>query len=164
MKIKIKYNNKSCQFSAIKKGEYIDLKASKNIELPSPYFDTTIGKIVFPKALVPLGFCMELPKYFEANLVSRSSTLNRYGCIAANGIGIIDSTYSGDEDEWKYSALAIDKVDIREGDRICQFRIQPSQFAPWWVKVKWLFTNKIEFIEVNYLKNVNRGGFGSTNK
>ena len=51
---------------------------------------------------------------------------------------------------------------VLEGDRICQFRIQPSQKASIWTKLKWLFTNKIEFEWVDSLGNENRGGFGST--
>jgi dUTPase len=31
-----------------------------------------------------------------------------------------------------------------------------------WQKLKWLFTSKIEFIEVNHLGSSDRGGFGST--
>ena len=54
---------------------------------------------------------------------------------------------------------------IKEGERICQFRIQLSQKATVWQKIKWLFTSGIELIEVDKLPSkVNRDGFGSTGK
>ena len=105
---------------------------------------------------------MELPKYFEANIVPRSSTFNNFKIILANSMGVIDSTYNGDGDEWKFQAIALGSTKINEGDRIAQFRIRPSQFAPWWIKLKWLFTNKIKFVFVDTLNNKDRGGFGST--
>jgi dUTPase len=37
-------------------------------------------------------------------------------------------------------------------------------FAPFWVKLKWLFTNGIEIIYVDNLDSEDRGGFGSTGK
>jgi hypothetical protein len=36
--------------------------------------------------------------------------------------------------------------------------------APWYVKLKWMFDNKIEFIEVDDLMSTDRGGFGTTGK
>jgi dUTP pyrophosphatase len=71
-------------------------------------------------------------------------------------------SYSGNDDIWKFPAIAFKDITVFEGDRICQFRIQPSQKASVWTKIKWLFTNKIEFVEVEDLCNNNRGGFGST--
>jgi dUTPase len=52
----------------------------------------------------------------------------------------------------------------KKGDWIAQFRIQPNQFATPWQKIKWLFTKKIEFVEVQHLGNESRGGFGSTGR
>lgn len=71
-------------------------------------------------------------------------------------------SYSGNNDEWKFPALATKDITILEGDRICQFRIQPSQKASVWTKLRWLFTDKIEFEFVDSLDNENRGGFGTT--
>lgn len=71
-------------------------------------------------------------------------------------------SYSGSNDEWKFPALAFRDVTVFEGDRICQFRIQPSQKASVWTKLRWLFTNKIEFIWVDSLDEEDRGGFSST--
>ena len=159
MKIKVKLNNLSCKIEQNKKGEWIDLKAATTLSLKAP---TINGIKKFDTALIPLGISMELPKYFEANIVPRSSTFKNFKIILANSMGIIDSTYNGDGDEWKFQAIALDSTKINEGDRIAQFRIRPSQFAPWWVKIKWLFVNKIEFKSVKTLGNKSRGGFGST--
>lgn len=73
-------------------------------------------------------------------------------------------SYCGNNDIWKFPAIAFRDTIINEGDKICQFRIQPSQKASIWTKIKWLFTNKIEFVEVENLQNANRGGFGTTKK
>ena len=51
---------------------------------------------------------------------------------------------------------------IHKGDRICQFRIQLSQKATMWQKLKWLSSSGIELVEVDDLGDNNRGGFGST--
>lgn len=161
MKIKVK-NKTNNKIRRIEKGEWIDLYTSEDIEVKAP---TSRYQVVrFNPTLIPLGVAMQLPKHFEANLVPRSSTFKNYGIIQTNSIGIIDHTYCGNNDEWKMSVLPFENKVIPRGTRIAQFRIRPSQFAPIWVKLKWLFTNKIEFEEVSELKNKDRGGFGSTGK
>ena len=167
MKIKVKLFNKNCKFEAIKKGEWIDLKSSIDIHLGAPYANVlkknkTIRDVVFSTALIPLGIGMKLPKGYEAIINPRSSTFNTYGVTLVNSQGVIDSSYSGPNDEWKFQALAFTEGTIKEGDRICQFRIQPSQKATIWQKIKWLFTNKIEFEFVDDYEGVDRGGFGTT--
>ena len=79
---------------------------------------------------------------------------------------IIDNkmSYCGDNDEWKYNAIALNTSHIKKGDRICQFRIQLSQKATFWQKLRWLFSSKIELVQVDHLDNKDRGGFGSTDK
>lgn len=165
MKIKVKLINKNCKFEVIKKGEWIDLKSSDTISLNAPEIMTdehSKNLVIFNPVLIPLGIAMELPKYFEANILPRSSTFKNYGIQLVNSMGIIDSSYNGDDDEWLFAAIPYRSKVIVEGDRIAQFRIRPSQFAPWWVKFRWLFTNKIKFKFVETLNNTSRGGFGST--
>ena len=53
-------------------------------------------------------------------------------------------------------------VVIQKGTRICQFRIQLSQKATVWQKIKWLFSSGIELVQVDNLRNKNRGGIGSS--
>ena len=167
MKIKVKYHNPNCKFQFISKGEWIDLKAAKTIEFSAPYANTLNGNrtkrdVVFDFKLVSLGFAMKLPKDFEAQIVPRSSTYKSWGLVQTNSVGIIDSSYSGNNDIWKFPAIAYKNSCILEGERVCQFRIQPSQKAKWWQKLRWLFTSKIEFIWVDKLNDKDRGGFGST--
>lgn len=71
-------------------------------------------------------------------------------------------SYNGNNDVWKFPAIALRGTTVLESDKICQFRIMPSQKASIKTKIKWLFTNKIEFVEVDNLCNTNRGGFGTT--
>ena len=167
MKIKVKLFNKNCMFEAIKKGEWIDLKAAETIQLDSPFANTLNGKrdkrdVEFDTYMIPLGIGMKLPKGFEAHVLPRSSTFKNFGILLVNSQGIIDSSYSGPNDQWKFPALSTRDVTINEGERICQFRIMPSQKATVWQKIKWLFTNKIEFEFVDNYRGIDRGGFGST--
>jgi len=162
MKIKVKYHNPNCKFNFIDKGEWVDLRASRTIEFNAPKFDEYNGECKFDYKLIPLGFAMQLPKEFEAVVLPRSSTFKSWGILLVNSQGVIDSSFSGPNDIWHFPAISTRNSVILEGERICQFRIQPSQKASIWTKIKWLFTNKIEFVEVEDLHNANRGGFGTT--
>ena len=167
MKIKVRLINPNCKFEFIDKGEWVDLRAAQTVEFSAPYANTLNGKrdkrdVVFDYQLIPLGIAMQLPKEFEAHIVPRSSTFKTWGIIQTNHCGIVDSTYSGSNDQWMMPVLATKDITIFEGDRVCQFRIMPSQKASIWTKLKWLFTNKIEFEWVDSLDNENRGGFGIT--
>lgn len=162
MKIKIKYHNQNCKIESF--GDWTDLKAAETVAFKAPITGYKSRKSEFDFKIIKLGISMELPKYFEANVVPRSSTFKKFGLVSANHFGVIDYDYCGDNDVWGFPAIALKDTTIEEGDRICQFRIRPSQNAPWYVKLKWLFTNKVEFVEVDHLGNEDRGGFGSTNK
>ena len=81
----------------------------------------------------------------------RSSTYKRWGIIQTNHIGIIDNSYSGDNDVWGLPVYAMRDTKIKMNDRICQFRVVKKQ-------------PKVEFVEVNHLDGLDRGGFGSTGK
>lgn len=167
MKIKVRLINPNCKFEFIDKGEWIDLRAAQTVELKGPFANTLNGKrdkrdVEFDYQLIPLGFAMKLPKDFEALIVPRSGTFKLWRMIQTNHLGIVDSSFSGSRDEWRMPVLAFKDTTILEGDRICQFRIQPSQKASVWTKIKWLFTNKIEFEYVDSLDEEDRGGFSST--
>lgn len=71
-------------------------------------------------------------------------------------------SYCGPEDEWVAHILAFDDVDINLNERICQFRIMPSQKATLWQKLKWFLSSGIEIEIVRDLYNDNRSGTGST--
>lgn len=187
LKIKIKRLNDLNPLPAIiAKGEWVDLRASQTVTLKAPKADTlkritkdgvmeAYRKVEFDLQYIPLGIAMKLPKGYEAHVLPRSSTAKGFGVLLANSMGIIDESYSGNTDEWKFPALAIrnttikgpeadDNGNLASGNRICQFRIELSQKASMWQKLKWLFTSGIEFIEVDDLGSNARGGFGSTGK
>ncbi|MCD8122834.1 MAG: dUTP diphosphatase [Clostridiales bacterium] len=141
-KIRIKYLNENLEKLAYigGKSDWIDLRAAQNIRLRAGEF-----------ALIPLGVAMELPAGYEAHIVPRSSTFKNFGIIQTNHMGVIDETYCGDKDQWFFPAYALQDTEIREGDRICQFRIMEHQPT-------------IEFEETDRLGHEDRGGFGSTGR
>ena len=153
MKIKIKVLTEGCMPEIIEKGDWIDLKVAKSAKL-----EANTSKVT----LLPLGVAMKLPQGFEAIVASRSSTPSKLGIICANALGIIDNSFMGNEDEWKYICSPMRETTIRKGDRICQFRIQLSQKATVWQKIKWLFSSGVEIKMVDNLGNNNRRGVGST--
>lgn len=124
-----------------------------NIENKSDWYDLRAAETVEMKAgdykLISLGVSMKLPEGYEAHVVPRSSTFKNFGVLQTNSFGIIDNSYSGTNDIWRFPALAMRDTVIHEGDRICQFRIMKKQ-------------PQIEFVEVNELDEMDRGGIGST--
>ena len=176
IEIKVKRLNKEIKLPRIYEiGDWIDLRASEDVVIKAPQARTLKkhkidGKEVshrdvdFSITLIPLGVAIKLPKGFEALLLPRSSTAKKFGIIQANSQGIIDESYQGNKDEWKFPAIGIKDTVIKKGDRICQFRIQPSQKATFWQKLKWLLSSNIKIVEVDNLEGNDRGGFGSTGK
>lgn len=152
MKIKVKVLTDGCMPVISQNGDWIDLRAAKNMSF-------SLKEAV---NYIPLGVAMQLPKGFEAIVASRSSTPKKQGMFIPCGIGVIDNSYSGNGDQWHFIAVPLKETKINKGDRICQFRIQLSQKATFIQKLKWLFSNKIELVQVNNLNEENRGGLGST--
>lgn len=138
-KIQIKYfDNEIDKIAKVSKGDLIDLRAAETVELKKGEY-----------RLIRLGVGMKLPDGYKANVYPRSSTYKNFGIILANSVGQIDNSYSGDEDEWRFPAIALRDTVIHKNDRICQFEIQKIQ-------------PEIEFEEVEYLDENSRGGIGST--
>lgn len=154
LKIKIKRHNNVPLPKVIDKGEWVDLVAAEGLHI-----DHKGGYAAFS-----LGVSMQLPDGFEAILAPRSSTPSKFGIMVPNSFGIIDNSYNSNEDIWKMTAYCIRQggTTIEYGDRVAQFRIQLSQKATVWQKLKWLFSSGIEFVDVQDLHNRTRGGFGST--
>lgn len=137
--IKIKYHNQNIdKIEKISNGDWIDLRSAETVELKEGEFK-----------LISLGISMELPEGYEAHIVPRSSTFKNFGVIQTNHCGIVDNSYCGDNDIWRFPAKAERDTIIHENDRICQFRIVEKMPS-------------IEFKEVETLNNTDRGGFGST--
>lgn len=164
LKIKVRVLDEKCRPEIIQKGEFIDLKSRESFKYKAPYVDEKSGKVAIKSFLIPLGVAMQLPDGFEAIIIPRSSMFKNYGIMENNSVGLIDNSYSGNEDEWKLPAIVMKDCTIEAGDRVCQFKIQLSQKATFKQKLKWLLSNGIEFEFVDTLTNTNRGGFGSTGK
>jgi len=152
----------------IKKGDWVDLFAAKECILNAPQAGTLKGKevkhrdVVSEVTYIPLGVAMKLPDGFEAIVAPRSSAAKKMGIMCANSIGIIDNSYKGNNDQWMLPVVTLRKTSIALNTRLCQFRIQLSQKATMWQKIKWFFTSGIKLIEVDNLEDNSRGGFGST--
>ena len=174
MEIKVLRINKGIDMPAIiDKGDWIDLRLSEEATLKAPYATMLKRKssdgeiertrnVIFDFQLLPLGVAMLLPEGFEAMVLPRSSTFKKYGILQVNSEGVIDNSYCGNNDEWKMPVIAYKDITIPANERICQFRIQLSQKATLWQKLKWVFSNKIKLVEVDQLSDTNRDGFGST--
>ena len=97
-------------------------------------------------AKVKLGFCLELPSGYEAQIRPRSGLASK-GVIAI--LGTIDSNYRGE-----VCAIiqnnSFDDFEIKFGDRICQMKIER--------------VDPIIFEQVEELSETNRNdkGFGSS--
>ena len=143
MEIKIKYHNSNLtRLERIegKKSDWIDLRAAEDVVLRAGEFK-----------YVSLGVSMEIPEGYEAIVAPRSSTFKNFGIIQTNSIGVIDNSYSGDNDIWMMPVLAMRDTEIHVNDRICQFRLVKNQ-------------DNIDFDEVLFLEGPNRGGLGSSGK
>lgn len=139
MEVKIKYFNKDIdKIKKISKGDWVDLRSAETVEMKA-------GE----HRLIKLGVGMILPDGYEAHIAPRSSTNSKFGLIQANSVGIIDNSYSGDNDQWMFPAIADRDTVIHVNDRICQFRIVEKQ-------------PEFTFTEVDKLNDNDRGGFGST--
>ncbi|MDT8719275.1 deoxyuridine 5'-triphosphate nucleotidohydrolase [Clostridium sp. 19966] len=152
MKIRIKYFEGATKLKKIEKGNWIDVYSNKDVFVK-------LGE----RAMIPLGFALELPQGWEAHLAPRSSTFKTWGIIQTNSVGVVDDTYIGDNDQWHMPAFCLQGKHveknsegieeagtwIRKGDKIGQFRIMEVMPA-------------IEFEEVDSFGNADRGGFGST--
>lgn len=173
LKVKVKVLTEGCMPEINEKGDWIDLKAAQDMEFNAAQSGTlkritvngeeiSCRNVTMETHYIPLGVAMKLPVGFEAVIASRSSGPKKLNLFIPNGIGVIDNSYSGNQDEWNYVASTMQATVIHKGDRICQFRIQLSQKATVWQKIKWLFSSGIELIETDNIGDNNRNGLGST--
>lgn len=141
LKVSVKYFDREITpLEKIAVGDWIDLRAAETVELKQ-------GQ----QKIIRLGVGMILPVGYEAHVLPRSSTPTKFGIMCSNSQGVIDNSYSGDDDEWKFPVVALRDTTIYKNDRIAQFKIVKNQ-------------PRIEFETVERLNNNSRGGFGSTGK
>jgi len=142
MKIKIKRFDKSLPMPEYKTvgAAGFDLYSRQEITIKA-------GQIGY----APLNIAIDIPSTHWA-MVSARSSLHKEGLLLANGIGVGDSDFCGNDDEYTAALLNFSKKDvvIEKGQRIAQMLILPYE--------------KVEIEAVEKLDNKNRGGFGSTGK
>lgn len=136
--IDIRYLPGAHELEQVDWGSWIDLYTYENVSFK-------LGE----QKYINLGLAMKLPEGYEAIMSPRSSTFKNWGITQTNSIGVIDSTYCGDNDIWMFPAYATKNVTIPAGTRICQFRIQKEQ-------------PNIVFNIVDSLGTEDRGGLGSS--
>lgn len=112
------------------------------------------GPVLLPPgrhALIPTGFCYEIPPGYEMQVRPRSGLAAKHGVTVLNAPGTIDADYRGE-----LKVLLVnhgpEPFEIQRGERIAQIIIAPVSTAT--------------FNEVNELSDTQRGegGFGSTGR
>lgn len=173
MKIKIKEVTPGCMPEIIKVGDWIDLITAEDYTLKCPHAkmlhkqkkkeDENTERyrdVIFNYTLLDLGVVIEMPKGYEGILLPRSSSFKKWGIIQTNSMGIVDNDYKGPNDIWKMPVMATRTVTIPKGTPIAQFKVQLSQKATIWQKIKWLFSSKVELVKVDEVTNEDRKGIG----
>lgn len=135
MKARIKLNGNPLPQ---KNGEWWDLCTAEHVLVKS-------GEM----RIIHLGVSVKPPAGYHFLVASRSSTPLKYGLIVANGIGIIEDNYCGDDDRLGLVVYATKAISIPKGTRIAQCTIVPK--AP-----------EFEWEVVDSMNEINRGGYGST--
>jgi dUTP pyrophosphatase len=139
LEIKIKYHVSDMEkIIKIEQGDWIDLRSAYDYEIKAGEFH-----------LIDLGISVKIPYGYEMNIVPRSSTFKNWGMLQTNHFGVVDESYSGNEDIIKMPIYATRDTVIKKNDRVCQFRLN-------------LKNPPISFIEVDTMEGDSRGGFGST--
>lgn len=136
MNVKVKLKVPQCKPE--RHGNWIDCFSRERIEFKT-------GEVW----RIPLGFCIDVGPGREMLLLPRSSFFIKTGCLVANSMGVIDEEYSGDGDEVCLLVYCTRCGTIEKYQRIAQFKIV-DKMPP------------VDFIEVDYMENKTRGGFGST--
>lgn len=100
--------------------------------------------------LIPLNVIIAIPEGHCIIMASRSSLPIKKGLTCANSIGIVDTDFCGEQDEWRFEAYNFtdSPVTVERGERIAQALL---------IKFE-----KAEITKVDSVHNVSRGGLGST--
>lgn len=101
------------------------------------------------RALIPTGLHIQLPIGYEATVQARSGQALKYGICMANGIGEIDSDYTGDVGCILLN-LGFEPFVVQQGERIAQLVIRKVE--------------QVELEPAEELQQTDRGegGFNST--
>ena len=172
MKLRIKYFENATKLEKISKGNWIDVYANKDIFVEKN-----------TRAMIPLGFALELPEGWEGHLAPRSSTFKSWGVIQTNSVGVVDDTYIGDDDQWHMPVYCLDAKDVIDNEvegtwishiksLILKLIKKDNRIQGTWIRKGDKIGQfrimevmpEIEFEEVEEFGNQNRGGFGTTGK
>lgn len=160
--MKIKKMRENANLPKLVNGNWMDVYASGIAVCSQEYFKLNgfnqpfkyEGRVFYDKGstvIVKLGFALELDEYSTGYLLPRSSTFKNYGLLLTNSMGVIDTSYCGDNDEWTMVFYATESGSMKIGDRPGQMFIRRD------VEI-------FQFEEVEHLENKDRGGYGSTGK
>ena len=140
MKVKIKRFDKSLPLPAYKTAGAAALDLASREDMTIKAGET---------AYIPLNIALQVPEDAWVLIAARSS-LHKRGLFLANGIGVGDFDYRGDQDEYMAAVFNFSKNDceIKKGERVAQMIV--------------LKREKVEFSELEKFETDNRGGFGST--
>ena len=102
--------------------------------------------------LIPANVIVETPPGYMLMICLRSSTPRKLGLMMAQGVGIVDNDYCGEEDELKIQVYNFtdEIVNVERGSRIAQGVFVRVDTPEW--------------NEVEQMSNTSRGGFGSTDR
>lgn len=126
------------------KSNWIDLYTAEDVHLKKGEF-----------TLISMGISAKIPDGTEVRIAPRSSSYKNFKVLFTNSVGIIDTTYCGQDDIWKSPILAMEDTFIPKYSRICQFRLNTTMTEEF---------PSLQIVEVDKLDGENRGGFGSTGK
>jgi len=133
-------------------------------KLPLPQYETEgataidlyarLDYTVEPQSLgfIPCNVIIEVPSGYMLVVVPRSGTPKKLGLSIPHGIGIIDQDYCGPKDEIKIQVYNFTNiaVHIQRGRRLAQ--------------AAFVRVDKVQWNEVENIKQNSRGAFGSTDK
>ncbi|MDR3642238.1 MAG: dUTP diphosphatase [Candidatus Doudnabacteria bacterium] len=135
-------------------------KLNKEVELPKYHTSESAGFDIASSAdiaiapgevaKIPTGLVIAAPKGHFLLTAARSSLPLKKGLVLANGIGIIDPDYAGPNDEIHIIVhnFTTKTVEVKRGERLAQGIFLKTEQAEW--------------EEMGQLRNVDRGGMGST--
>jgi dUTP pyrophosphatase len=101
-------------------------------------------------ARIPLNVAFNFPKEIVGLVFQRSSTFKKWGIKLTNNVGVGDSLYCGNDDEYlgEFRNETPVNVTIQNGDKIAQMVFLPLA--------------NVVLYEQDELGNDNRGGFGTS--
>ena len=176
MKIRVRYLDGAKRMEKTTKGNWIDVYAYEDKFVPE-------GE----RAMINLGFALELPEGYEGHLAPRSSTFKTWGVIQTNSVGVVDDTYIGDNDIWHMPVYSLrgdyvknnETGEIKLASEVVQNshdvdfieKTIPSKFTRGTLiqkgdkigqfRIMEVMPN-FDFIESESFGNKDRGGFGTT--